>query len=117
MSRVSGARASGEACVLMESGGFGHGGMGHGGGSTPRSTAASESLRDEVLVSTSQLQKELLSVVDRLERSGEGSGAPPRYLPQQHPGQSQQVSLDHQQLQPSLVQQARAYNMLCVGYT
>lgn len=49
MCGVSGARASREAHVLY--GKWGFWGIGCGGGSTPQSTAASGSLRDEVLVS------------------------------------------------------------------
>ena len=72
--------------------GEGRGGTGNRAGSLlPVTTAAGSSLRDQVLVSTSQLQQQLLSAVDRLERSGSSTSGPassPGWNSQQQTSQS-----------------------------
>ena len=74
-----------------------------GGSGAPSTAGTPDSLRDEVLVSTSQLQQQLLNAVDRLERSRSSSAAASSlralHVPQQ-PGQSHssRSSLTHVQL-------------------
>ena len=83
---------------MSEISGGGHAAPGLSAPST--TSTGSTSLRDEVLVSTSQLQEQLLNAVDRIERSRSS----PRIVYQQQPAESHpQARLARQMQLPQLV--------------